>query len=331
MTQLVARYFDGVRAGSRPVTVELYDTNRMRLLEPGLDRQYSGEQIKVESRLGSGPAIVTLSDGGRLEIEDADTFFELHHSRNETTAWVHWLETNWSLVISLAAVTAMLVWFGITYGLPIAAKRTAEAIPAELERKLGEQSLKLLDSAFLAETELDIERQAEVDAIFADVVAAVGADGDYTLLYRQGEGIGANALALPAGSIVITDELIEIAESDMEIAAVLAHEVGHVRERHTLRSVIQSSIVAGLLVVVTGDVGSATNLVATIPTLLIDRSYSRDFEREADTVAFEYLDLREVDGSPLADLLTRIDAQYGGTDSEPSLLDTHPRSGERRR
>ena len=51
----------------------------------------------------------------------------------------------------------------------------------------------------------------------------------YTLVFRKSDAIGANAMALPSGTIVVTDGLVTLAEDDREILGVLAHEAGHVR------------------------------------------------------------------------------------------------------
>ena len=80
--------------------------------------------------------------------------------------------------------------------------------------------------------------------------------------------MGANAVALPAGIIIMTDALVELSENDEELAAVLAHEIGHVRNRHALRALLQNSVVAGSIILVTGDASSAGSIAAGIPTLL---------------------------------------------------------------
>ncbi len=84
-----------------------------------------------------------------------------------------------------------------------------------------------------------------------------------------------------------------------------------------------------MIIAVTGDIGSAANIAAGIPTLLVQRSYSRDFEREADELAFKYLDMQGIQGQPLTDLLLRVEQEYGSSGDLPSLISTHPPSNER--
>jgi Zn-dependent protease with chaperone function len=134
---------------------------------------------------------------------------------------------------------------------------------------------------------------------------------------------------LPAGTIILTDELVRLAVDDEEIAAILAHEVGHVRNRHALRALLQNSVVAGLIIVLTGDASSATNLAAGIPTLLARAGYSREFEYEADLVAREYLLANDIPLQRFADIIRRLEEEQASTGVVPGLLATHPGAEER--
>ena len=136
---------------------------------------------------------------------------------------------------------------------------------------------------------------------------------------------------MPGGIVVMTDELVELAESDAEIMAVLAHEVGHLYGRHSLRILLQNSLSALLIAGLTGDISNITALSAAVPTVLMQAKYSRDFEREADDFAFEYLEGRSVSTNALSDLLLRLeqsDSDDGG--GIPGWLSSHPPSRERK-
>ena len=100
-----------------------------------------------------------------------------------------------------------------------------------------------------------------------------------TLHFRNAPDIGANAFALPGGDVVVTDGLVELATSPEQVAAVVAHELGHVAHRHGLRNMVQASILAALVSYWTGDFSSLATAGATA---VLSAAYSRDFEREAD-------------------------------------------------
>jgi Zn-dependent protease with chaperone function len=181
------------------------------------------------------------------------------------------------------------------------------------------------------------ERRDELAALLRRVAGPAGAAAGYRLECRSSPALGANAFALPSGIVVITDDLVELARSDDELAAVLAHEVGHLRERHALRHALQSSAAGLVVAALTGDLVSVSSLAATLPTLLVDTSYSRAFEREADDAALAWL--RSAGVPPrlyaafLGRLQTRQDLRRGetGNGSSPvrDYLSTHPDTAER--
>ena len=138
---------------------------------------------------------------------------------------------------------------------------------------------------------------------------------------------GANALALPSGVVVLTDELVALSRVDDELVAVLAHELGHVKGRHALRRLLQSSLVAGLAILVTGDVASAASLIAAVPTALAEAGYSRELEREADAYALATFDRHQIDRRHFARILERLAAQPRS--ELPGFLATHPATEER--
>ncbi|HEX4935059.1 MAG TPA: M48 family metallopeptidase, partial [Gemmatimonadaceae bacterium] len=195
---------------------------------------------------------------------------------------------------------------------------------------LTDQTLATLDQTMLEPTQLTHERQLELQAQFKRFLAAVGDPTPYRIEFRAMKGRAANAFALPAGVIVITDGLVHLAEDDREIVAVLAHECGHVQHRHTLRAVLQNSAVFVVLALVTGDVSSATAFGSALPTFLLQSRFSREFEREADAHAVEQLRRGGLDPSHLARILGRLSRSQGGGESEiMAYLRSHPPTPER--
>ena len=102
----------------------------------------------------------------------------------------------------------------IQYGIPALAKVAAFSLPAETESLIGGESMELLERFYFDETELDAQRQDELLARFAAVVEDVEPDGNYRLLFRASEALGANALALPGGTVVVTDGLVELVRNN---------------------------------------------------------------------------------------------------------------------
>jgi len=325
-----ATLYDSGSSARREVQVSLQATGNLQVRDEQDVRSWLLADLQVADRIAGCPAILQLPGGERLEITDADDFYrEFAALRGHGTGWVHALESHWAAVLLCLLVTVGLVYWFVTDGIPVAARVAAAAMPANVNDLIGREAMEAMDEYLFSPTQLSDARQLELQALFDDVVSEVGGKDNYSLQFRSGEGIGPNAFALPAGIVIMTDELVELAEQEAEIAAVLAHEVGHVVNRHSMRRLIQSSVSAGLIVAVTGDLGSAANLAVGLPAVLLNAAYSREFEREADQVAFTYLESRNIDLAELGELLVRIDEAYGRDPDSATLLDSHPGSRER--
>lgn len=100
-----------------------------------------------------------------------------------------------------------------------------------------------------------------------------------------------NAFALPGGYIYIFEELVENLKTDDELAFVLAHEIGHIAARHSVKR-YQAAIGANLLLLGSTQVRSTGNVSPTMGSLLILNTllsgYSQDDELIADSLAVKY-------------------------------------------
>ncbi|MGI9309154.1 MAG: M48 family metallopeptidase [Gammaproteobacteria bacterium] len=331
MTVLQANFYDGKSAARRTVTIKLTIPGYLVLQDDGQLRQYALQELSIGERLGSQPAVIGLPDGERLEVVAAEEFYAAVNAGSGRSQWLYQLESRWSLTLLALAVTMTIAWVVYMWGIPAGARYIAYAMPPEMDDAIGQQGIELLDEYMFAPSELGAPRRAELQAVFQDVVDSIGEDDFYRLEFRVGGALGANALALPSGIIVLTDELALLAEHDEELAAIFAHEVGHVRNRHALRALIQNSVVAASIVILTSDVTSAGSIAAGIPTVLAEAGYSRAFETEADNMAYEYLEKADISPRRFGDIVLRLEQQTGEESDGLSLLSSHPAAAERAR
>jgi predicted Zn-dependent protease len=326
LAQGVAGYFyDGQQSARVTVTVRIIGREVM-VDAPTLSRVALLRDVEVSDRIGNTPRFLRFRDGASCELLDNDAVdaaleaagthaFARHVSRAERA---------WRWVIAALMLVVVGSWAGITYGIPALAKQAAHAIPLERERWLGEKVLAQLDGGWLKPSGLPPARQAVLKGYLTEMGRSIGGGRGFRLELRAGGSLRANAFALPGGIVVMTDELVEIAANDEELKAVMAHEVGHVMERHSLRSLLQNSATAALVASFTGDISS---VVAVAPTVLLHAKYSRDFERAADVFAFRWLDSQHISRQRFADILERLEKKYGGVDY--GYLSSHPRTSER--
>lgn len=132
-----------------------------------------------------------------------------------------------------------------------------------------------------------------------------------------------NAVALPGGQVLLFDGLVQDAETPEELAGVLGHEVGHVRERHVMTALLRQF---GLSILLSGANSGMGDTVFGLASM----GYSRDAEREADEYARERM--AESDISPLgaADFFERIGGDADGEQNAViGWVSSHPDPRER--
>jgi len=161
--------------------------------------------------------------------------------------------------------------------------------------------------------------------------------GGYHFLLLDSDEI--NAFACPGGLVLVTRGLVACCENEDALAAVLAHEVGHVAGKHGLRA-IKTSRLTSALTIVTAE-GARTfgseelakltdeleGSISDITQTLVNSGYSRDLEREADAAAVTVL--ARVGYSPhgLEAMLQQMQARW--RPDGPGFMHTHPSPRDR--
>lgn len=154
----------------------------------------------------------------------------------------------------------------------------------------------------------------------------------YHLLLLDSQDI--NAFATPSGLIFVTRGMLRCCGSEDELAAILAHEIGHVQLRHGMQSIEKGRVTEALTVIGLeatktfgpSEVASLTRTfegsINDITTTMISNGYSRSFEAEADQAAVTILGRVGYDPGGLVRMLERMDTQLkpGGID----FAKTHP-------
>ncbi len=291
--------------------------------------------LGISPRLGDTPRLIELQDGARFETRanDAIDAWLRQFQRHRGHRLLHRMERHLPLVLVFTVVVVLFVAASTLYGIPALSREIAFRLSPETNQMLGKGTLELLDKSTFGESELPPERQQQLLALFRDYTDRYP-QWHITPLLRKGNDIGPNALALPGGEIVFTDELVELAEDDRELLAILGHEIGHLEQRHLMRRVLQSSMLTVVVVAVTGDVSTVSSMVYGIPTLLMELKYSREFETEADDFALGFMQRNRLDPILFARIMRRLEESISGEeaedgDSSGAFLSTHPPTEER--
>jgi len=179
----------------------------------------------------------------------------------------------------------------------------APSLPPEIEQKIGETAWKqyeidheIMDSKAVKEP---------LEAMIAPLLKSLP-NRPYSFQIHVVNAEELNAFALPGGYIALNSGLILAAQSRDEVLAVLAHEMSHVIEQHGIRSIIGS---AGIFITVQalfGDVSGLVGVMISAGPLLINQSYSRSFEAEADSKGYDLLVKSGIDPQGMVDFFERM-------------------------
>ena len=226
------------------------------------------------------------------------------------------------------ATLATLV--GLYFGLPILAEPVAAIMPLAWEERMG-QNVRGQALAILAHGSKQCEApqgKAAIEALVKRLAATVETRYRFNVIVVD-HGL-VNAFAAPAGYIVVFRGLIEKASSGEEVAGVVAHEMGHVVERHGTEALIRQLGMNATLSAILGDASGIGSTAGEIGSQLAVLSYGRAAEREADRVGVAMLNKADIRGVGLVAFFQRVGKEMGG-DSRGVMryLGTHPPTGER--
>ncbi len=222
----------------------------------------------------------------------------------------------WHLVLGgMAAILVLLVvgWWQYDH----LVRWGADRIPLSTEQHLGERVLQQLRSQ-----DHLIEHGEVVEAMRA-IGARLTPDSRYRYRWFVKDDPSANAFAVPGGSIVVHRGLIERAASAEELASVLAHEVQHIEQRHSLQGMIHALGWASVLTVALGDASAMIGvLVHQAGTL----SFGRELERAADLAGVQALHRAGIDPTGMVSFFRRLERT---APAGLSWLSSHPGIDER--
>jgi len=191
-------------------------------------------------------------------------------------------------------------------------------ISLEQERQLGELAYAQMRPS------LNLQERGQAPAAVAAIGKRLTAESIHHYQFHVAVDPRINAYALPGGHVVVNTGLIQAADSAGEVAGVLAHEISHVEQRHTLRNLVHSLGWRALLGVALGDFSSG--IWGDLAMRLGSLSYSRELESEADLGGLEILRRAGVAPHGMETFFVKLAARKDGG---PTLLSSHPAGEER--
>jgi Zn-dependent protease with chaperone function len=302
---IAAVWFDGTSARRTEVKLVIVGrTVHVVDLQGATIAHVPRDLVKAGDRIGNAPYRIHFPNGA-LAVSNEHRAIERSFRLAPGSHWLARMErASWVVLAALIGLAVSLVFAYRTF-LPVVAEFVAERIPRSSEKTLGEISLKGLDRMMLKPTKLSTEEKVTTWKAFETLSQAAGLKGEVTI---ENRAMMPNALALPGGTIVITDGLVKLFQGkEPMIAAVLAHELGHVHRRHSLRHLITGSASALIVGALAGDVSGISTLATAAPLVLSTLHYTREMEREADEYAFALLIKAGYSPNDFADAMRRFE------------------------
>lgn len=332
----IADYNDGLISRVRPVAWHV-DAGRLAIIdrETGevLDNWDATAVHPVPSRRGELRIGCTgKPSGARLICTTRDA---IAAARRELPALGHHhrLEGMRQLKIVGGATLALAAVIGAyVIGVPLLAAQIVGLIPASVERDLGEAATAQIEATLSDShgfTICDPDPQSLANRAIArfanEAVASSGTP--FVPDIKVVKTDIPNAFALPGGHSYYFSELLKVTESPDEFAGVMAHELGHVVHRHGMQQLISTSATGLLIGFVLGDM-TGLSVAGFVGSALIDNSFSRDAEREADRYAADVAARLGFDAAAMPRLLQRV-AGDDDMNRALALFSTHPLTAER--
>jgi hypothetical protein len=329
-------YFDGLTAAPQEVIVKFGEASLTLMTADDMPvTHWALASLRLVDGSGKDQLRLTPEPGSdeRLTIRDRDMIAAIRavcpdltnkpRNRRELPKILFWAG---------GAIGAVLLIIFVL--IPALAERLAVLIPPKQEALMGEQVVDqivwILGKASGKPPQFceNPDGRRAIDAMTARMKGSYS--GDISIRVRVLDHPMVNAFAAPGGQVLLFRGLIEAAESPEEVAAVLAHEIGHVEHRDPTRQALRAAGSAGVLGLVLGDFAGGA-LVLAITETVMNASYQREAEAAADEFAIGALNDARLPTSPFADFFLRIREKYGDADGILSHIASHPDLSERAR
>ncbi|SMP44229.1 beta-barrel assembly-enhancing protease [Noviherbaspirillum suwonense] len=241
----------------------------------------------------------------------------------------------------LASQSVLAPQLATAQNLPNLGGSEREDLSPLMERKLGEQIMRDIrrDNDYLNDAPT-LEYLNGFGNSLVEARPEVRGEAGFDFLFFAVRDPALNAFALPGGFIGVYSGLMLAAQSESELASVLAHEIGHVSQRHIARMLgsqkqdmlipLAAMVLGALAARSSPDLGMATMMGGQGYAMQRQLNFSRDAEREADRVGLQILGEGGFDTSGMVAFFGRLQtATRAYSENAPAYLQSHPLTTER--
>lgn len=195
-------------------------------------------------------------------------------------------------------------------------------IPLSVEEKLSE----VVESNIISSESIIIKNDSVESAIALITSRLLNSidNSNYNYQFTVIDNTDVNAFTIPGAKIFICKGLISFANTPEEVAAVLAHEIGHAEKRHVVNKIAKELGLGIIFMLITGgDPGIVTEIIR----LVASTGFDRDQEKEADEFALQLLEKSGIHPKHMESFFKKINDLHDV--NMPEIFMTHPDSDKR--
>lgn len=332
---LIGRFFDG--RSSKPYEVLCRVTSHNMALAKASDPSdilavWPVDEVRDDKAARKmGGAILRRSRDDDAYLELGDDAPSLDHLK----AWfpnllaksaLHTRGAREVLLYIGISISALVALFALL--IPYAASRLADNFPDDYAVQIGDsviERMTTIEGARSNQSGLcrDEASNQIIQSLVDQLAEVMGMSDDQPLRAVIINSPIRNAAALPGGRMLVFGGLIGLAENGDQLAAVIAHELGHVKHRDPLRQTIHAGFNGILIGLLIGDVTGGAVLTVAVENAL-NSAYSRDAEGRADEAAHDAIAKLGGDPAQLGAILALLTSENGDPPALLQVFSSHP-------
>ena len=307
-------FYDGKSANKYPVKLFLTQSQVELVFPDGRRISWLYPNLKISKTSSTGPVHLERATSGpntiseAVMIEDPDFLHVAHQVAPGALGNVwnqpHKRSLRYVLMIMACIILPPLIFAIWVYAIPAMTDAVADQVPTDWEEKLGQDYFQTLFQDSIEEPNPQVRKALDVMA--ERLLTAVPDQPYHFKIYVHPSKL-VNALALPGGTIVVFQGLINITETPEELAGVLAHEFQHVLKRHSTRGIIRSEAINIFATMISGD--SMMNVILQAGGMMEFLRYNRKLESQADAEGMKMLLASQIDPKGMIRIFEKLEEQ----------------------
>jgi hypothetical protein len=236
-----------------------------------------------------------------------------------------------------ASIMILLSLLAMPVGILAQTRVIAPKNPYDVNKdvELGRQAAQEVERQLPALNDGDVQRYVDrIGNRLAESIPSEYRHPEFQYTYTVVDVRDVNAFALPGGFTYVNRGLIETAQNEAQLAGVIAHEISHAALRHgTAQAAKAQKYQVGSILgqiagaVIGGGVGQVVGGLSQLGVSAAFLRYSREYERQADTLGAQIMANAGYDPRELANMFRILEQQSGG--GGPEFLSSHPNPGNR--